>query len=281
MTNRTPEHPIDPLFLERWSPRAFDGSDMPEDDLLDDVRGGALGAVGVQLAALALPLRAARRRELGALPRPAHPVEPELGAQRLGADLHPVRQPADDRQGRASRQPSHTHSYDAGAAWACLALQATRMGYQAHGMSGVDFDRRAGRAGRARALSASRRRRWSAGSATPRRCREKLRARETPSGRKPVEEFAFAGQLPGLSRRACARRGFWSTFAARRSGDDGRSSVGASAGARLVTLPARPEPIRVAADETAVDRHRHAERLCLARRLSRPRRLRHWRRRPA
>ena len=36
---------------------------------------------------------------------------------------------------------SHTHSFDAGAAWACLALQATRMGYHAHGMSGVDFDR--------------------------------------------------------------------------------------------------------------------------------------------
>ena len=37
--------------------------------------------------------------------------------------------------------PSHSHSFDAGAAWACLALQATMIGYHAHGMVGVDFDR--------------------------------------------------------------------------------------------------------------------------------------------
>ena len=44
-------------------------------------------------------------------------------------------------QTKSGEQESHTHSFDAGAAWACLALQATRMGYHAHGMSGVDFDR--------------------------------------------------------------------------------------------------------------------------------------------
>ena len=40
-----------------------------------------------------------------------------------------------------SDQVSHSHSFDAGAAWACLALQASMMGYQAHGMTGVNFDR--------------------------------------------------------------------------------------------------------------------------------------------
>ena len=33
---------------------------------------------------------------------------------------------------------SHSHSFDAGAAWAYLALQATLLGYQAHGMAGFD-----------------------------------------------------------------------------------------------------------------------------------------------
>src|SRR5262249_24112542 len=32
--------------------------------------------------------------------------------------------------------PSPTHSLDAGAAWASLALQATRLGWAAHGMAG-------------------------------------------------------------------------------------------------------------------------------------------------
>src|SRR3954452_10072684 len=34
MSPRQPDHPVDPLFLARWSPRAFDGSELPEEDLL-------------------------------------------------------------------------------------------------------------------------------------------------------------------------------------------------------------------------------------------------------
>jgi nitroreductase len=37
-------------------------------------------------------------------------------------------------------QPSQTHSFDTGAAWAQLALQATALGYQAHAMAGLHFD---------------------------------------------------------------------------------------------------------------------------------------------
>ena len=31
--SRTADHPIDALFLERWSPRAFDGSAIPQADI--------------------------------------------------------------------------------------------------------------------------------------------------------------------------------------------------------------------------------------------------------
>ncbi|KAE8235126.1 hypothetical protein A4X03_0g9892, partial [Tilletia caries] len=31
---RKSEYNVDPIFLDRWSPRAFDGSIMPKDDLL-------------------------------------------------------------------------------------------------------------------------------------------------------------------------------------------------------------------------------------------------------
>ncbi len=30
MSTRQPTYPIDPLFLDRWSPRAFDGSPVNE-----------------------------------------------------------------------------------------------------------------------------------------------------------------------------------------------------------------------------------------------------------
>jgi len=35
--------------------------------------------------------------------------------------------------------PSYSHSLDAGAAWAILALQAARSGWHTHGMSGIEL----------------------------------------------------------------------------------------------------------------------------------------------
>ena len=69
------------------------------------------------------------------------------------------------------------------------------MGYHAHGMSGIEFDR-------ARAeLAVPERFRIEAAAVIgrigdPTILPEKLQAREAPSGRKPVEAFAFAGSFP-------------------------------------------------------------------------------------
>jgi hypothetical protein len=91
--------------------------------------------------------------------------------------------------------PSTTHSFDAGAAWACLALQATRMGYFAHGMSGIQHEL-------ARAeLGLPERFHLNAACVIgrigdPAMLDDKLRAREVPSGRKPLAEFVHAGNFP-------------------------------------------------------------------------------------
>jgi hypothetical protein len=41
--------------------------------------------------------------------------------------------------GQDREVPSHTHSFDAGAAWPMLSLQAAMLGWQAHGMVGFDI----------------------------------------------------------------------------------------------------------------------------------------------
>ncbi|WP_412769366.1 nitroreductase family protein [Ralstonia pseudosolanacearum] len=46
-----------------------------------------------------------------------------------------------DRDAEADAVPSRSHSFDAGAAWAQLALQAVRLGYRARAMAGVDYAR--------------------------------------------------------------------------------------------------------------------------------------------
>jgi nitroreductase len=89
---------------------------------------------------------------------------------------------------------SHTHSFCAGAAWMSMALQAQQLGYHAHGMAGVDWDR-------VRAeLKVPEDFRIEAAVAFGRRAPvetlpEKLQTREFASGRKEVEEFAFPGDF--------------------------------------------------------------------------------------
>ncbi len=94
----------------------------------------------------------------------------------------------------APDKPSHSHSFDAGAAWGYLALQASLRGYHAHGMTGVDFER-------ARIeLSIPNRFRIEAAIALGRMgdaatLPEKLQAREFPSDRKPLDEIAYPGNF--------------------------------------------------------------------------------------
>jgi nitroreductase len=90
---------------------------------------------------------------------------------------------------------SRTHSFDAGSAWVSLALQATRMGYHAHGMSGIEY-------GTAEAeLGVPERYRLEAACVIgrigdPATLDEKMRSRELPSGRRPIDESVFRGGFP-------------------------------------------------------------------------------------
>jgi nitroreductase len=198
MSDRKADHPVDSLFLNRWSPRAFDESEMPEEDLLTlfEAARWAPSAFNSQ------PWRFlhARRGEADwerfldlLVPFNRSWAQSASVLIYFLSDTLPF---TDKATGEPA--PSHTHSYDAGAAWACLALQASLMGYQAHGMSGVDFER-------ARAeLEVPERYRIEASAVVgrigdPATLPEKLRAREVPSGRRPVREFAFRGGWPSSS----------------------------------------------------------------------------------
>jgi nitroreductase len=194
MGDRRPDHEIDPLFIERWSPRAFDGSEMPEGDLLSlfEAARWAPSAFNSQPWRFLYARRgqADWERFLGLL----IPFN-RSWAQSASVLIYILSDsfPMTDKNGEPAT--SHTHSYDAGAAWVCLALQATRMGYQAHGMSGVDFERVR------EELEVPERYRIEAAAVVgrigdPATLPETLRAREFPSGRKAVEEFAFRGGWP-------------------------------------------------------------------------------------
>ena len=194
MPPRQPDFPIDPLFLERWSPRAFDGSDIPDEDL-------------------STIFEAARWAPSAFNSQPWHFLYAKRGDpnwERFLALLIPWNQswahsasvliyivsdslPFTDKTTREPA-PSTTHGFDAGAAWACLALQATRMGYLAHGMSGIQHE--------LARIELGLPERFHLNAACvigrigdPAQLDEKLRAREAPSGRKPLAEFVHAGKF--------------------------------------------------------------------------------------
>jgi nitroreductase len=194
MTERAATFPIDPSFLERWSPRAFDASDMPEQDLMTlfEAARWAPSAFNGQ------PWRFlyARRSD------PEWPLFLDLlipWNQSWAASASVLVYILSDSLTETKwggAEISHSHSFDAGAAWAYLALQASRLGYQAHGMSGVAFDRAGA------ALGVPERFRIEAAAAIgrpgdPAALPEKLRAREGPSDRRPLDEIVFQGRFPG------------------------------------------------------------------------------------
>ena len=195
LNNRTSEFDVDPMFLERWSPRAFTGEPMPEELLmrLFEAASWAPSAFNGQ------PWRFVY----------AHKGAPEWDA--LFDVLIPYNQAwvkhasvlmyaVSDRFRRAEgREPSpvRSHSFDTGAAWACLALQASRIGWAAHGMAGFDVARSYEVLGVDEAdyeFHAA----IAVGRPTdPAILDEPYRSREMPSGRNAVATFAFEGRFGG------------------------------------------------------------------------------------
>lgn len=194
MNNRVPSHAIDPIFVDRWSPRAFDPRPMDQtvlDTLLEAAR-WAPSAYNYQPWRFLYAHRDdAHWQDFMSALIPFN----QSWAANASVLLYVVSDTLMEmKPGEAN--PNHCHSFDAGAAWMSLALQAARSGLYAHGMSGVDFD-----AAR-KVLDLPDRFRPEAAVAIgyrgdPAGLAEHLREREAPSARKPLNEIGMAGRFVG------------------------------------------------------------------------------------
>ncbi len=191
MTARTPDHPVKDLFVNRWSPRAFDGSKMPEADLkiiLEAAR-WAPSAFDVQPWRFVFALRGdANWQKLVDLLNPFN----REWAQHASALVYLFTDTEVDGKDGKPNRANGSHSFDAGSAWAHAALQATELGYHAHGLAGIlkdDIHEVLGVPERFKPEIAFAIGRRGDVSQLP----ENLQSREVPSGRKPLEEIAFAG----------------------------------------------------------------------------------------
>lgn len=186
---RRPDHHIDPLFIERWSPRAFTGEAVPEAELLRMFEAARWAPSSYNSQPW---------RFLYALRDTAHwQVFFDLlvpGNQKWVKDTGAIVILVSSTQMKIGDElkPSWSHSLDAGAASANFQLQAIRQGWHAHGMTGFDRERAVS------ALNVPADHRveaaYGVGRAVP---RSELTAeqlpKETPNGRRPITDFVHAG----------------------------------------------------------------------------------------
>ncbi|MCT2398268.1 nitroreductase family protein [Novosphingobium mangrovi (ex Huang et al. 2023)] len=192
MTGRIANPKIEKLIVERWSPRAFEAAEIPQEDLdvIFEAAGWAPSAYNVQpwtflyakkgdanwdlLLSQLIDFNQSWAKEASAL------VFVVSAKNSTGPD------------GKIS--PNHSHSFDAGAAWVLAAIQAQAMGYHTHGMTGIKF----GEAEKALGIPDDYRLEaaFVIGKLGPKESLpDFLQEREVAAGRKPVSEISKAGKF--------------------------------------------------------------------------------------
>lgn len=133
--SRTPTHPIQPLILNRWSPRALSGEPMSDEELLPlfEAARWAPSSYNNQPWRFIYARRDTEHWDtlFGLL------VDFNKGwADKASALVVVISKKTFDFNGK----PSVTHAFDTGAAWENLALEASARGLIAHGMEGFDYE---------------------------------------------------------------------------------------------------------------------------------------------
>ena len=187
LEHRKPDHPVESLFVERWSPRAMSGEPLSEGEILTLFEAGRWAPSTYNEQEWRFLY--ARRDTPQWAPIFDLLVEGNRAwCKNAGMLVVILAHKVFAKNGK----PNPVHLFDAGAAFENIALQATAMGLIVHGMQGFDFEKArttlqvpddfavaamfaAGRPGPIEVLP------------------EEVREREKPSGRRPVSESICEG----------------------------------------------------------------------------------------
>ena len=189
---RNSDTPIEPIFLQRWSPRAFTGEAMDHPTLLRMFEAARWAPSSYN----SQPWRYVyAHRDTPAWARLFGLLAPANQSWAHRAAVLLVVVSKETMAPRGTEMHSHSHSFDTGSACENLSLQATAMGWHTHGMVGFDIPRAAAELGvpegyRVEAMIAI-------GKQGDRAVlSEQYAGMEQPNGRNPVASFAFEGAFP-------------------------------------------------------------------------------------
>ena len=138
MNPRKSSYPVQQIFLDRWSPRALSGEAISKEELMSlfEAARWAPSSYNNQPWRFLYALRDTAQWDIFVdLLAPANKIWAEKAAALVVVVSHTVF--------AYNNKPSRTHSFDTGAAWENLALQASLNNLVAHGMEGFDYERAA------------------------------------------------------------------------------------------------------------------------------------------
>ncbi len=188
--SRTPTHPILPLFTDRWSPRAFSDQAVSEEQVLTLLEAARWAPSASNLQPWRFIYAIKGEPEFDTLLSLLIPFN-EGWAKNAGALIFIASVTSFDGQ-----RQNLTNSFDAGAAWMSLALQAQSMGLVAHGMAGIEYEKAP------LVLELSPLLKVEAAVAVGYQgdvatLADFLQTREAPSDRQPLEAMVFKGKFSG------------------------------------------------------------------------------------
>ncbi len=194
-THRKADHPIQPLILNRWSPRSMSGESIPEEELMSlfEAARWAPSSYNNQ------PWRFLfAKRET---PPFAKFFELLIDFNKDWCDKAAILGViASEKIFEKTKKPSITHSLDTGAAWQNLCLEGNARNLVVHGMQGFDYEKAKKNLhipDEFEVLAM-----FAVGKRAPKEnLSEELQKKEAPSSRKQIAEFAFEGVWPKKSSR--------------------------------------------------------------------------------
>jgi nitroreductase len=133
---RTTEYPINPLILNRWSPRSMTGEELGDDVIMSlfEAARWAPSSFNNQ------PWRFIyAKRNTGYWDRLFNLLVDANKTWAKNAALLAV--VISRKNFEFNEKPARTHQFDAGSAWENLALEASSRGIVAHGMQGFDYEK--------------------------------------------------------------------------------------------------------------------------------------------
>jgi nitroreductase len=132
--NRKYEHPFNPLMQNRWSPRAMSGESISDEELMSlfEAARWAPSSYNAQPWRFLYAKRDTPEWSLFFNLM----IEFNQSWTKNAAALIVL---VSAKNFEHNNKPSHTHSFDTGAAWMALALEGSSRGLVVHGMEGFDY----------------------------------------------------------------------------------------------------------------------------------------------